>query len=111
MKKKHLFPLLAALVCAAGLLWMRGGDRPALLDDPALPGGGASVPEVAIGDQEVPLAEAPENPEIEINEELPPLARLPQTGLLWWPVPLMALAGAVFIVFGAGDRRRNSGNA
>ena len=40
MKKKHLFPLLAALVCAAGLLWMRGGDRPALLDDPALPGGG-----------------------------------------------------------------------
>ncbi len=59
MKKKHLFPLLAALVCAAGLLWMRGGDRPALLDDLALPGGGASVPEVAIGDQEVPLAEAP----------------------------------------------------
>ena len=49
MKKKHLFPLLAALVCAAGLLWMRGGDRPALLDDPALPGGGASVPCAAGG--------------------------------------------------------------
>lgn len=68
-------------------------------------------PEIEIGPEEVPLAEAPENPEIEINEELPPLARLPQTGLLWWPVPLMALAGAVFIVFGVGDRRRNSGNA
>lgn len=32
-------------------------------------------------------------------------ARLPQTGQLWWPVPLLLVAGAVFLVLG---RRRSA---
>ncbi len=36
----------------------------------------------------------------------PPKPVLPQTGLLWWPVPLLAVGGMV--LFGIGWRRRHS---
>lgn len=36
----------------------------------------------------------------------PPGSKLPQTGQLWWPVPILACAGLVFFVIGL-VRRRN----
>ena len=36
--------------------------------------------------------------------------KLPQTGLLWWPVPLLACAGLVLVIAGAGARRRGRGS-
>ena len=44
--------------------------------------------------------DTPDEPEVEIPEEDVPLAELPQTGLLQWPVPLMALAGVVVFFVG-----------
>lgn len=41
--------------------------------------------------------------------ELPPgdpTPLLPNTGLLWWPVPVLAGLGVLFIVLGAGKRRK-----
>lgn len=35
--------------------------------------------------------------------------KLPQTGLLWWPVPLLACAGLVLVIAGAAARRRGRG--
>lgn len=32
--------------------------------------------------------------------------KLPQTGQLWWPVPVMAIAGMLFVMFGWYRRRR-----
>ena len=36
-----------------------------------------------------------------------PKPRLPQTGQLWWPVPLLAFTGAVLLVLGVRKRRKN----
>lgn len=36
----------------------------------------------------------------EIMEGMVPLALLPQTGMLWWPVPLLAFCGMVFCMIG-----------
>ena len=33
--------------------------------------------------------------------------KLPQTGLLWWPVPVLAAAGLLFLIFGALSKRKN----
>lgn len=33
-------------------------------------------------------------------------SKLPQTGLLWWPVPLLACAGLALVIAGAAARRR-----
>ena len=33
--------------------------------------------------------------------------KLPQTGLLWWPVPVLTAAGLLFLVFGALSKRKN----
>lgn len=82
-----------------------GPDTPNPPDEPEIPD--EQPPLVDIGEEEVPLVETPEDPEIEIPDEEVPMERLPQTGLLWWPVPVMALAGAVSIVFGIITRRRN----
>ena len=32
--------------------------------------------------------------------------KLPQTGQLWWPVPILAIAGMLFLMFGWYRRRR-----
>lgn len=45
-----------------------------------------------------------------IEEEPVPLGKLPQTGLLWWPVPFLAIAGMLLFGFGYRDyfsRKRN----
>lgn len=36
--------------------------------------------------------------------------RLPQTGLLWWPVPLLTCVGLALVIAGAGARRRGRGS-
>ena len=33
--------------------------------------------------------------------------KLPQTGLLWWPVPVLAAAGLLLLIFGALSKRKN----
>ena len=41
-----------------------------------------------------------------IKEESPD-KKLPQTGMLWWPVPLLMAAGVGCLVLGARERRKN----
>ena len=69
-------------------------------------------PDIPLEDTEVPLDQTPyldpdyDPDEIEIDDEDVPLARLPQTGQLWWPVPLLALTGMGLFFFGWGRHRR-----
>lgn len=75
------------------------------------------VPDVDIPDEPVPEGDAPPNtpgtpgepdvPEVDIPDEDTPLTGLPQTGLLWWPVPV--LAGAGILLFTLGWWQRNGG--
>lgn len=74
--------------------------------------GGGSTPEqpsyTDIPDGRVPDSPAPEL--LEILENLVPLAsKLPQTGQLWWPVPLLSAGGLLLISLGC-LRRREVGN-
>lgn len=77
--------------------------------------------EVDYDDPEPPPTEIPDDPPPsdpgdppdddepyeEIPEEEPPLAVLPQTGLLQWPVPVMAMAGLLLFAVGfASEKRR-----
>lgn len=41
------------------------------------------------------------------NPYYPP--KIPQTGVLWWPVPILLCAGFVFVMIGVTTRRRNNG--
>lgn len=73
-------------------------ENPPLIDQPDLPGdpdepGEPEDPGVEIEDPDVPLVDLPE---------------LPQTGLLWWPVPVLAVAGVVMILVGLVRRRDGS---
>lgn len=63
-------------------------------------------PPVDIDEPPVPLdgGEPPEDFE-ELPEDPVPLAGLPQTGLLWWPVGLMAAAGLLCLTIGVYRRR------
>ena len=79
-------------------------------------GGGGTTPEpdpedpppIIIPDEDPPLAELPEGPELEdILDEEPPLALLPQTGLLQWPIPVMAAAGLMLIALGLMSEKKN----
>lgn len=68
-----------------------------------------SEPVIEILPDDVPLLDLPgemEEPLIEIPDEDVPLAYLPQTGLLWWPVPVMAAAGIALVISGVLVRRR-----
>lgn len=40
------------------------------------------------------------------DDPTPPDPKLPQTGILWWPVPLLLCAGLVFLMIGVLRRRR-----
>ena len=45
------------------------------------------------------------DPLVEIPDEEPPLI-LPQTGLLRWPIPVMAMGGVVLVALGAASERK-----
>lgn len=76
-------------------------------------------PDEDIDEPEVPLSttdpepdprnpEDPNHPEEEdIDDPDIPLARLPQTGQLWWPVPLLAVGGMTMLLLGLIFRRRS----
>jgi hypothetical protein len=73
-----------------------------------LPTDTPTIPElVDILEEDVPLANITPNPTptTTINDNNVPLARLPQTGLLWWPVPVMGIAGVVCLLVGLKGRR------
>lgn len=76
-------------------------DHPDLPQDP---------PEITIDEPDVPLAPAnpPRKPPsgTTIIDGNVPLARLPQTGLLWWPVPVMGIAGVVLLLVGWWGRSK-----
>ena len=72
-------------------------------------------------DPEPPPTDIPDNPppgggkDPEPTEEIPdeevPLAVLPQTGLLQWPIPVMAAAGLLLVAVGLlSERKRRAGN-
>ena len=48
-----------------------------------------------------------EPPEEELPDEPVPLGNLPQTGVTWWPVPILLCLGILFLTAGAIRRRRN----
>lgn len=101
-------------------------EEPPLIDmedpdvplDPGFPGGDPN-PEDPLypGDPNVPMDPGvpgdPDNPAGTPvpGEDIPdgevPLEMLPQTGLLWWPVPIMAVLGVALVLLGY-IRRRNS---
>ncbi|MGN0484359.1 MAG: Cna B-type domain-containing protein [Lachnospiraceae bacterium] len=57
-------------------------------------GGSAVIPE-----EQVPMESAP-------AEEYLPEAKLPQTGQLWWPVPILAAGGTLFLLAGIVSKVR-----
>lgn len=62
-----------------------------------------------IPDQPTPMDPGPTPPEppetMDIPDEPVPLSQLPQTGQLWWPVPVLTAAGLLLVIFGLLRRR------
>lgn len=57
-------------------------------------------------DEPTPEGPLPEVPEENIPDEpVPQGPALPQTGVLWWPVPLLACAGMALFLAGWARRR------
>lgn len=86
-------------------------------DPPGRPPRTPSSPDIPLDDPEVPLNRIPDidpepepehdpDDEIELDDEEVPLAELPQTGQLWWPVPLLAVGGMLLFLLGWGLHRR-----
>lgn len=80
-------------------------------DTPLDPGPGpegGDTPPTDILDPDVPLS--PAEPPVDIEEpDVPANAvSLPQTGQLWWPVPVLALAGIAVFSFGWIRSRKNA---
>lgn len=71
-------------------------DQDTPLGAPDLPGDPSEDP--------APVDEDPDF--MEFDDETPPLDRLPQTGQLWWPVPLLAMGGVFLFLLGCVRRRR-----
>lgn len=72
------------------------GDNPPVENPPE----DFDEPDVPLGEIDIPIDLPIEIP----GEPVPQAGLLPQTGQLWWPVPLMAVAG--MICFAAGWKRR-----
>ena len=65
--------------------------------------------ETDITDPDIPLDEKPPEDDLtDIDDPDLPLANLPQTGQLWWPVPLLTIAGVLLLILGAARRRRSA---
>lgn len=63
-----------------------------------------------LDDKDPPLIDKPDpDPgDVEIEDPDPPLINLPQTGLLWWPVPVLAIAGFMLLFLGIVRHRRGA---
>ena len=75
-------------------------------ENPPPPEGPPPIPNIEIDEPPVPLSPPPEE-EVEIEEPPTPLSRLPQTGMLWWPVPFLAVGGMFLFVLGWALNRRS----
>lgn len=53
------------------------------------------------------LPNTPDNPNNPSNPNPPSDTKLPQTGVLWWPVPVLLAAGLVLLIVGCVRRREN----
>lgn len=51
--------------------------------------------------------EGPDIPEPQEDPDVPKNPSLPQTGVLWWPVPVLAAAGILFIIVGCARGRKD----
>ena len=88
-------------------------------DTPNAPPPVPPPPDEVLEDPEVPLASKepdpdmeepmePEDPdEIVLEDPEVPLASLPQTGQLWWPVPMLAMGGMISLLLGLIWNRRS----
>ena len=88
-------------------------------DTPNAPPPVPPPPDEELEDPEVPLASRepdpdmeepmePEDPdEIVLEDPEVPLASLPQTGQLWWPVPMLAMGGMISLLLGLIWNRRS----
>ena len=77
------------------------------VDDPTPPLGDMTPPPRSSapprGTQPPRGTEPPE--EIELDDPDVPMGDLPQTGQLWWPVPILAIAGLILLLVGLIRRR------
>lgn len=69
-------------------------------DTPLAPDPGTDTPPTTIDDPDVPLSPAEPTEPAQPDTPADKLKKLPQTGQLWWPVPILAVAG--ILCFSAG---------
>lgn len=83
--------------------------------DPTPPASTGDPEEEDLLEEKIPLTDLvndtttdqdPDPEEEDLLDTKPPLSRLPQTGQLWWPVPLLAILGLFLILSGLIRRRR-----
>ena len=79
--------------------WVDPDDIPEPEPEPSNP----SKPSSGKGDKE--SAEEVKNP-VEVHMAPSSGEKLPQTGTLWWPVPVLAVSGMIFILIGMIFRRK-----
>ncbi len=63
------------------------------------------TPDEDIPEEDTPATDTPDTPE-EDTPKSTTTSRLPQTGQLFWPIPLLVVAGAACLVWGAYRHRR-----
>ena len=79
------------------------------------------TPGVELPDDELPLDQMIPDPDpgtrdsddpdpTTIKDSDIPRGKLPQTGQLWWPVPLLAMGGMMMLLLGIIYRRRSRGD-
>lgn len=81
-------------------------DNPS--ENPSEPPAEIDIPDgpVPLGDMDLSETENPDDL-VDIDDPDVPLANLPQTGQLWWPVPLLAMGGVFLFLLGCVRRKRS----